>query len=90
MYSPNKPKPTKSEADHIELVKGMECVVCNTPGPSEAHEIQQGCWYTSVPLCADCHRGSKNGIHGQKAMWKVMKLNELEALNETIRRILYA
>jgi hypothetical protein len=38
-----------------------------------------------MPLCADCHRGSLNGIHGQKRMWAVHKLNELSALNETVR-----
>jgi hypothetical protein len=66
----------------------MDCVVCGASGPSECHEIEQGQWFTSMPLCADCHRGSLNGIHGQKRMWAVHKLNELSALNVTIRLLM--
>jgi hypothetical protein len=29
-----------------------------------------------------------NGIHGQKRMWKIKKMEELDALNITIERIL--
>ena len=65
----------------------MNCVVCDASGPSECHEIEQGQWFTSMPLCADCHRGSLNGIHGQKRMWAVHKLNELSALNKTLQAI---
>jgi hypothetical protein len=41
-----------------------------------------------MPLCADCHRGSINGIHGQKRMWAIHKLDELSALNKTIGLLL--
>jgi len=40
-----------------------------------------------MPLCADCHRGSLNGIHGQRRLWNVYKMDELSALNETMRRL---
>lgn len=63
-------------------------MVCGAAGPSECHEINQGQWFTSMPLCADCHRGSLNGIHGQKRMWAVHKLDELSALNKTLQTIL--
>ena len=62
-------------------------MVCGASGPSECHEIDQGQWFTSMPLCADCHRGSMNGIHGQKRMWAVRKLDELSALNKTYETI---
>lgn len=62
-------------------------MVCGASGPSECHEIEQGQWFTSMPLCADCHRGSMNGIHGQKRMWAVHKLDELSALNKTYETI---
>lgn len=88
MFSKNKPAMTTSEREHVGRIKEMPCAVCDTPGPSEAHEIEQGLWFLSVPLCADCHRGSVNGLHGQKAMWKVMRLNEHDALNETLRKFL--
>lgn len=85
MWSKNKPAMTKDERAHVDRVKEMACIICEAPGPSEAHEIEQGLWFCSVPLCADCHRGSNNGIHGRKAMWKIMHMTELSALNETIR-----
>jgi hypothetical protein len=40
-----------------------------------------------MPLCADCHRGSLLGIHGQKRAWHVRKMDEMKALNVTIQRI---
>jgi hypothetical protein len=88
MYSKNKAKPTSTERMHIERIKGMNCIICDSPGPSECHEITQGQWFTSMPLCADCHRGSVNGIHGQKRLWNVYKMDELAALNETIKLLM--
>ena len=88
MQSKNKPSPTRSEKAHIERIKSQPCVVCGSPPPSEAHEIEQGLWFLSVPLCADCHRGGFNGIHGQKRIWSAMKVTETSALNETLRKLL--
>lgn len=87
MHSKNKPAMTKDERAHVERVKRLDCSVCDAPGPSEAHEPEQGLWFVSIALCADCHRGSFNGLHGQKRMWLVRKMNELDALNVTIRRL---
>ena len=90
MQSKNKPAPTAAEREHIERVKSLPCVVCWAPPPSECHEIEQGQWFTSVALCADCHRGSHNGIHGRRAIWNVNKQTELTALNATIRELMKA
>lgn len=87
MQSKNKPAMTKAEREHVTRIKEMRCGVCEAPGPSEAHELKQGQWFTSIPLCADCHRGSFNGIHGQARIWAVKKLDEQEVLNETIRQL---
>lgn len=87
MQSKNKKAPTKAEAEHIARIKDMPCGVCEAPGPSEAHELRQGEWFTSVPLCSDCHRGSFNGIHGQQRIWKVKRLDELAVLNNTIAEL---
>ena len=87
MFSKNKAKPTASERLHIARIKAMSCVICDASAPSECHEINQGQWFTSMPLCADCHRGSLNGIHGQHRLWNVYKMDEIDALNETIRRL---
>lgn len=87
MQSKNKPAPTAAERAHIERVKSLPCVVCWAPPPSECHEIEQGLWFTSIALCADCHRGSHNGIHGQRRIWNVNRMTELTALNATIREL---
>ena len=88
MQSKNKPKPTKAESDHIERIKLMDCIVCWAPGPSECHELAQGLWWASIPLCPSCHRDNFNGIHGQQRMWKVKKMTELVALNATVRELM--
>lgn len=87
MRSKNKPSMTKAERQRI---KEMPCGVCKAPGSSEAHELKQGQWFTSIPLCPDCHRGSFNGIHGQARIWAAMKLDEQAVLNETIRQLVAA
>jgi len=78
---------TKAEAEHLAAVKELPCSVCDTPAPSDAHHIKQGQHFTVVALCKDCHQGSWNGIHGQKRLWLVMKMDELAALNVTLRRL---
>jgi MinD superfamily P-loop ATPase len=88
MQSKNKKAPTKAEKAHIERIKSMRCGVCDANAPSEAHELKQGQWFTSLPLCPDCHRGSINGIHGQARIWAVYKLDEQAVLNETIRQLM--
>ena len=88
MHSKNKSKPNNAEKMHIERIKSMPCIICQASAPSECHEINQGQWFTSMPLCADCHRGSVNGIHGQKRLWNVYKMDELAALNKTIRNLM--
>lgn len=42
--------------------------------------------YTAVALCESCHRGY-NGLHGTKAFWRIRKMDELDALDVTIRRL---
>ena len=88
MQSKNKARPTAAEARHIDFVKSQGCVVCGQDGPSHCHEIEQGAWWTSIPLCQDCHMGSHNGIHGQKRIWLVQKLTELSALNLFLGQVL--
>jgi len=81
---------TKAERAHIEQVKTLSCSVCDKPGPSDAHHIRQSQPYTCVALCKSCHQDSKLGWHGQKIMWKIHKMDELDALNVTYRRLLDA
>jgi hypothetical protein len=87
MHSKNKARRTAAEQAHVDRVKALPCSVCDAPGPSEAHEPVQGLWWISIALCTDCHRGAINGLHGQKVMWRIHKLDEWGALNITSRRL---
>ena len=73
------------ERAHLARVKALPCSVCQAPGPSEAHHIKQGLQFTAVALCVECHRGPVMGLHGQRRAWAVRKVDELDALNETIK-----
>lgn len=81
-------KLTAAERRHLALVKELSCSVCDASGPSDAHHIKQGLQYTCVALCKSCHQGALMGWHGQRRMWALKKMDELDALNVTIRRLL--
>jgi hypothetical protein len=91
VQSKNKPSMTTPEREYVRLVKLCPCSVCDEGGgagtPSEAHEIEQGAWWLSTALCASCHRGSLLGLHGERRMWAIKKMSELDALAVTIRRV---
>lgn len=87
MKTKNAARITPAESEHLANVKSLPCSLCDAPGPSEAHHITQGNHYTTVALCTDCHRGSVNGWHGQKVMWRIRKFDEIDALNITIERL---
>lgn len=80
-------KPTAKEREHLGRVKELPCSVCHASGPSEAHHVDQRLVYTCIALCPDCHRGSFNGWHGQRRRWKQEKMEEMDALNETLRML---
>lgn len=90
MQSKNKKAPTVAEREHIERVKELPCSVCDEHGPSDAHEIKQGQWFTAVALCKSCHQGSLLGLHGQRRAWTLRKMDELDALAVTIQRLMTA
>jgi len=81
-------KLNNKERLHLARVKELPCSVCDAPGPSEAHHFKQGLQYTCIALCPDCHRGPILGLHGQKRMWGIHKIEEIDALNITIMRLL--
>lgn len=77
-----------AERKHLQRVKSLPCSVCNAPPPSSAHHVKQGLQYTTVALCYDCHQGSLMGWHGQKRAWAIRKVDQLDALNVTIQRLI--
>jgi len=88
MQSKNKKAPTSAERHHIARVKELPCSVCDVEGPSECHEIKQGQWFTSLALCPSCHRDGLLGLHGQKRMWAIKKMEELDGLAITVERLM--
>ncbi len=81
-------KLTAKHRRHLALVKALPCSVCDAPGPSAAHHVKQNQQYTAVALCTDCHQGPVMGWHGQRRIWAIKKMDELDALNITIERLL--
>lgn len=81
-------KISPAEKAHIALVKSLPCSVCDAPPPSSAHHVKQHQQYTCVALCYYCHQGPVLGWHGQKRAWSIRKMDELDALNITIKRLL--
>lgn len=86
MKSKNSKPLTDAERHHLESVKSVGCAVCDTPGFVYTHHIKQGQHFTCVALCYDCHQGPM-GIHGDQTLWRIHKMDELSALNETLRRV---
>ena len=78
---------TPRERDYIARVKDLPCSVCDAPGPSDAHHIEQPLAWCVVALCRACHQGPVLGWHGQKRAWSIRKMGELDALNVTIKRL---
>ena len=78
---------TQAEREHVGRVKELPCSVCDEPGPSAAHHIEQGLHMCVVALCWGCHQGPLNGIHGKRNLWKVKHMSELDALNVTLKRL---
>jgi hypothetical protein len=80
-------RPTAKEREHLSRIKELPCSLCDAPGPSEAHHVRQHSQYLCIPLCESCHRGPLMGLHGQKRMWAIQKMDEMDCLNETIRKL---
>lgn len=72
----------------MAAVKDLQCSLCDAPPPSDAHHVKQNDHYSVVALCHDCHQGSNNGWHGNRCMWNLKKMDEVDALCITYRRLL--
>jgi len=76
------------ERAYVGLVKQLPCSVCDEHGPSDAHHFKQHRQYTVIALCKSCHQGSKMGWHGEKRAWAIAKMDEIDALNITVKRVM--
>lgn len=89
MRTKNAARITAAESEHMAKVKSLSCPVCDAPGPSEAHHIEQGDHWTTISLCAECHTHPFHGWHGQRRAWALRKMyDERSALSVTIRRLM--
>jgi hypothetical protein len=73
-------------------VAELPCVVCGVHGV-QLHHVREGQGmaqrasnYLVVPLCPDCHTGP-NGIHGDKSLIRIQKLDEMDLLAKTIEAL---
>lgn len=80
----------KLELKYMQIIKNMPCGLCGQSAPSDAHHLLENSRRVShfavIPLCKSCHQDNHNGIHGNKAMWKIYKKTELIVLSETIEK----
>lgn len=80
---------TKSERAYMDRVAELPCACCGDYGV-QLHHVREGQGLSQraqnwlvVPLCVDCHTGP-NGIHGDRAMLRITKRDEMDLLAETI------
>lgn len=77
---------------HLARVHEIPCVICGSV-PVEAHHAREGQGmgtrgndWLCVALCPECHRGH-NGLHGNKSLMRIKKLDELDLVAMTLEAI---
>ena len=83
---------TKAEKSHMDRVASLSCVCCGAHGV-HVHHLREGQgmsqrasnWLT-IPLCPECHTGP-NGIHGNKSLMRIQKIEEIDLLARTIEAL---
>lgn len=86
-----------AERLHLTRVAALGCICCRLLGygetPAQIHHLREGQgmgtrashWLT-IPLCPDHHTG-RDGIHGTKAVMRLLKADELELLAATLEAL---
>lgn len=89
----------KAEREYMGKVASLGCYLCRYLGygetPAQVHHLREGQGmaqrasnYLTVPLCDTHHANSSpDGIHGQRRAWKLAGVDEMDALADTIERI---
>lgn len=84
--------------NYLSEIRSMRCALCSILGVeqtsrTDAHHprfaagmSQRASDFLAIPLCHEtCHQGP-NGIHGDRALLKIAKVEEPELLAWTIQR----
>lgn len=90
---------TAAEKRHLARVASLGCVLCRQlciaqTTFTQVHHIREGQgtsqrashWLT-VPLCEFCHTGP-TGVHGDRTLLRIAKLEELDLLALTIEELI--
>lgn len=91
---------TRAEREHMGRVAALGCVLCRLQGrgptPAQVHHLREGqgmaqrsAHWLVAPLCPECHTGPR-GLHGDKSLLRVSKVDELDLLALTIKELLTA
>lgn len=90
---------TVAEKRHMDRVASLGCVLCTELGQEPTGRItlhhpregqggaQRSPHWLVIPLCEDCHQGEHNGWHGRRALWRLARWTELDALAATIQAL---
>lgn len=90
---------TTAEKAYMDRVAQIGCVLCHELGQQPTGRItlhhpregqggaQRSPNWLVIPLCEDCHQGDHNGFHGRRAMWKLARWDEMDALAATIEAL---
>lgn len=67
----------KKDPKRLARVKGMPCVICNAPPPSDAHHCchdrfgqRKSSDAETIPLCKIHHQDGPEAIHTNKRAWR--------------------
>ena len=90
----------QSEKYWLDRVANLGCYLCRHlgygPTPAQIHHLregqgmaQRGSHWTVIPLCDRHHaNSSSDGIHGGRKAWKLAQVDEMDALSDTIERLM--
>lgn len=88
---------TAAEKRHMNWVAQLPCILGEALGerhpPANLHHIREGQGMSQrasnflvIPLCKECHQGD-NGIHGNRSLLRIAKVEELDLLAMTIEML---
>lgn len=67
----------RAAMEYMHAVKGLPCVICGHPTPSDAHHIiserfgsRKSSDWDVIPLCKSHHQDGPEAIHNGKASWQ--------------------